>query len=281
MGQKQSKSQQKVQSNQTKNKTQKIQELLSVQQQKENQLQYQQFIKQHQASIIIEKQNQFDLNTISDMQDKVFQDIVLIKIEPEFQFDIKKLDNYFNKCPNLVYLRLNLFNKCKTEKEAIILFKTFNQCKTISYLELNIQNQNPYQFCVQDSGILQLAQSLSFLQNICFLNLAINQFTEGATIHSLGKAISKLTNLKNLILDFGHHPHDDIVIDNDTSEEHKEGFIQFFKELKKCLRLRTVELSLDYINPVYEIRRILCKFVKLASLKYVRYEEKMYASKFF
>ncbi|KAL4509853.1 hypothetical protein ABPG73_023069 [Tetrahymena malaccensis] len=274
MGQKQSKLQQKVQSNQTKNKTQIFQELLTVQ---EKQFQYQQFIKQCQGSVIIEKQNQLNLNTISDMEDKSLKDIVLIKIEPTFEFDIKKLSNYFRKCPNLVYLRLNLFNKCMGDQQAIILCNSFNKCKNISYLELNIQNKNPFEFSVQDSGILELAKSISLLQGICFLNLAINQFTKGETIHCLGKAISKLTNLKNLILDFGHHPHDDIAINSEISNEHDQGFVQFFKELYKCSNLRTIELSLDYLNPTYVRRRIKRKFVKLASLKYVRYDVKMYA----
>ncbi|KAL4490393.1 hypothetical protein ABPG72_002603 [Tetrahymena utriculariae] len=176
-----------------------------------------------------------------------FEDIVLIKIEPSFKIKIKQLNNCFNRCLSLVYLRLNLFDQCKTDQDAVDLFNSFNQSKNITHLEINIQTVNPFRECISDSGILKLAETLCSLLNIQFLNLAISQFLLGSTVSCLGKAISKLTKMKNLILDFGHHPHDDLTIEIDQSEEHDNGFIQCFKEMSKCSQLKTIQLCLEQL----------------------------------
>ncbi|EWS73600.1 hypothetical protein TTHERM_000251049 (macronuclear) [Tetrahymena thermophila SB210] len=249
--------------------------------QNKNQFFYQQFIQQIKESVIVQKYVLIELKESGELKNKDFNDINLIKIEPNFHIYYKQLNNCFTRCSNLVYLRLNLFNQCNKDQDAIDLFKSLNQCKSITHFELNIQNSNPYNGCVQDFGILKLAETLSSLQNIQFLNLAISQFIKGATVSCLGKAILKLTKLKNLILDFGHHPFDDLVVKYDESEEHINGFILCFKEILKCSQLKTIELCLDYLNPISEIKNIIYKCKQIASLKYISYEVRMYQSKFF
>ncbi|KAL4490402.1 hypothetical protein ABPG72_002612 [Tetrahymena utriculariae] len=249
--------------------------------QKLNSLFYQQFIKQFKDSVIIEKQAVIKLKNQNEIHNKSFGDIVLIKIEPSFNIQFKQINNTFNKCSNLVYLRLNLFNLCNTNSDAINLFNSFNKCKSITHFELNFQNPNHFSGCVNDSGTLKLAETLCSLQNIQFLNLAITQFTLGTTVSCLGKAISKLKQLKNLVLDFGLHPHDDLVIEINQSKEHKQGFISCFKEISKCSQLKTIQLCLDYINPFKKIRNIIYKCIKLTYFQYVSYESCMHQSKFF